>query len=105
MHRAGGVCNPIPASVGRVSTTMAVMAATSTTLDTSGAAVNGTTASALAGAASAAAPVARRPYYWYRIGSGHLQSVRAESEDAARAAILAAHPHARGQRLTIAPVR
>ena len=50
------------------------------------------------------APQARLPWFWYRIGSAHLQSIRAVDEDAARAAILLAHPHARGQRVEIAAV-
>ena len=41
------------------------------------------------------------PLYWYWIGHGHTATIRAGSEDEARAAILARHPHAHGQRLTI----
>ncbi len=40
-------------------------------------------------------------YYWYRIGRGHVMGIVAADEEAARRAILARHPHARGQRLTI----
>ena len=48
-------------------------------------------------------PVAPRrlPLYWYWIGRGHTRSIRARSEDEARATILAQFPHARGQRLTL----
>jgi hypothetical protein len=50
-------------------------------------------------------PRARLPWFWYRIGSAHLRSIRAVDEDAARAAILLANPHARGQRVEISAVR
>ena len=40
-------------------------------------------------------------YFWYRLGHAHMRSVLAPDEDAARRAILARHPHARGQRLAI----
>jgi hypothetical protein len=42
-------------------------------------------------------------YYWYRVGYAHVRCVRAESEDAARAAVLARNPHAQGQRIQITP--
>ena len=47
-------------------------------------------------------PACRQPLYWFWIGCGHTQSIRAASEDDARRAILTLYPHARGQRLTIA---
>ena len=42
------------------------------------------------------------PLYWFWIGHGHTATIRATTEDEARAAILARYPHARAQRLTIA---
>jgi hypothetical protein len=45
-----------------------------------------------------------KQYYWYRVGYAHTYCVRADDEDAARAAVLAANPHARGQRVEITPV-
>ena len=41
------------------------------------------------------------PRYGYWIGRGHTRTIRAAGEDEARDAILARHPHARRQRLTI----
>ncbi len=60
-------------------------------------------------AAEAMLPCPERPafvarglrYFWFRIGHAHIRSVLAAGEDDARRAVLAQHPHARGQRLTI----
>jgi DNA-binding CsgD family transcriptional regulator len=40
-------------------------------------------------------------YFWYQIGNAHLGSILAADEDAARRAVLARHPHARRQRVTL----
>ena len=58
--------------------------------------------SAEAAGAAVGPPAAGRRSFWYRIGHGHVAIVRAADEDSARRAVLARHPHARGQRLAIA---
>jgi hypothetical protein len=42
-------------------------------------------------------------YFWYQVGYAHVRCVCAQDEDAARAAVLAREPHARGQRVQITP--
>jgi hypothetical protein len=41
--------------------------------------------------------------FWYRIGAAHIAVICAPTEAAARAAILARHLHARGQRRELRP--